>query len=260
MAAQNKQVLRDTDAAAVRLAKMLVRAARHGALATLDPETGAPLASRVAVATDIDGAPLILVSALSAHTGALERDARCSLLVGEPGKGDPLAHARITVACRAQRLDRGDPTLERVERRFLARHPKARLYASFADFSYFRLEPQGASLNGGFGRAYALDAAELLTAGPANEALAAAEASAVAHMNADHSDAVQLYARHFAGLDGEGWILTALDAEGLDLARGDETGRVFFAEALADAGALRPLLVAMARQARDAARGGIAKI
>ena len=64
-------------------------------------ETGAPLASRVGVATDIDGAPLILVSMLSAHTPAILADPRCSLLVGEPGKGDPLAHPRLTLICRA---------------------------------------------------------------------------------------------------------------------------------------------------------------
>ncbi|TIT59285.1 MAG: HugZ family protein, partial [Mesorhizobium sp.] len=87
MVDRKKDVIRETDAAAVRLAKTLIRGARFGALAVIDPETGAPLASRVGVATDSDGAPLILVSMLSAHTGALLADPRCSLLVGEPGKG-----------------------------------------------------------------------------------------------------------------------------------------------------------------------------
>src|SRR5688572_13428223 len=132
-----KDVLRPTDAEAIRLARTLLRAARYGALAVLEPATGVPLASRVALATDHDGAPLILVSALSAHTGALIADPRCSLLVGEPGRGDPLAHPRMTLVCRAEKLERGTPEQARAERRFLSRHPKAALYAGFGDFSYF---------------------------------------------------------------------------------------------------------------------------
>ncbi|TJW76115.1 MAG: HugZ family protein, partial [Mesorhizobium sp.] len=66
MAETRKDVIRETDAEAVRLAKTLVRSARFGALAVIEPGTGAPLASRVGVATDMDGAPLILVSMLSA--------------------------------------------------------------------------------------------------------------------------------------------------------------------------------------------------
>lgn len=164
MAEDRKNVIRKTDADAVALAQSLIRTARYGALAVLDPETGAPLASRVAAATDSDGAPLILVSSLSAHTGALLADPRCSLLLGEPGKGDPLAHPRISLACRATRLEHGSPQDERARRRYLARHPKAKLYAGFADFSFFRLEPEGASLNGGFGKAYLLARDQLLFA------------------------------------------------------------------------------------------------
>src|SRR5689334_17624426 len=100
-----KDVIRETDAEAVRLAKTLIRTARYGALAVLEPNTGSPLASRVGVATDADGTPLILVSQLSAHTGAILADPRCSLLVGETGKGDPLAHPRITLVCRAVKLE-----------------------------------------------------------------------------------------------------------------------------------------------------------
>ncbi|MDP3897999.1 MAG: pyridoxamine 5'-phosphate oxidase family protein, partial [Mesorhizobium sp.] len=73
-----KDVIRTTDAEAIRLARTLLRSARFGALAVLDPDTGAPLASRVGIATDLDGAPLILVSGLSAHTRALVADPRCS--------------------------------------------------------------------------------------------------------------------------------------------------------------------------------------
>ena len=37
------------------------------------------------------------MSELAGHRQALERNGACSLLVGEPGKGDPLAHPRVTL-------------------------------------------------------------------------------------------------------------------------------------------------------------------
>ena len=49
-------------------ARHLLRTIRAGALATCDAgRDGHPLATLVSVATDIDGAPLLLLSQLSAH-------------------------------------------------------------------------------------------------------------------------------------------------------------------------------------------------
>lgn len=248
---EEKNVIRETDAEAIRLARTLVRTARYGALAVLEPGSGAPLASRVATATDLDGTPLILVSALSGHTAALLADPRCSLLVGEPGKGDPLAHPRITLRCLAEKLERGTPDQARAERRYLNRHPKARLYAGFADFSFFRLQLEGASLNGGFGKAYRLTRSDLIADHPANGSIATAEQSAVEHMNADHRDAVDAYARAFAGARADGWTITGIDAEGLDIALGEDSRRIFFEAPLENAAAMRSVLVTLVQQARQ---------
>src|ERR1700730_5466003 len=79
------------------LGKSLLRGIRAGTLATLDRNTGHPFASLVNVATDTDGSPVILVSRLSTHTANLEIDGRASLLLAQTGKGDPLAHPRLTV-------------------------------------------------------------------------------------------------------------------------------------------------------------------
>lgn len=256
---EKKDVLRPTDAEAIRLARTLIRTARWGALAVLEPGTGAPLASRVAVATDIDGAPVILVSSLAGHTAGLAADPRCSLLLGEPGKGDPLAHPRITISATAQRIARNAPQHGRIEWRFLSRNPKARLYAGFPDFAFFRLEPDRASLNGGFGKAFALTRGDLLVEAAANDALASSEASAVNHMNADHADAVEIYARAFAGAAPGPWRLTGIDAEGIDLANGDDARRIFFPAPLDSAAQMRAALVRMAQDGRaalqDAAAG-----
>lgn len=253
MEEKKKDVLRETDDQAIRLARTLLRASRYGALAVLDPGTGAPMASRVAVASDHDGTPIILISGLSAHTGAVEADPRCSLLLGELGKGDPLAHPRITIACRAEKIARDDPRHGRIEWRFLSHNPKSKLYAGLGDFSFFRLVPQGASLNGGFGKAYALTAENLITAGPTLDAIAAAEPGAVKHMNEDHGDAIARYAIHFGKVREQAdWVMTGIDADGFDLAAGDRVLRIFFAKPLVDAQDMHKTLVAMAIEARQA--------
>ena len=162
MTEPGKAVLLETTGEAVALARRLIRTARHGVIATLDPKSGRPIATRVGLATDAAGTPVILVSALAAHTPALRADPRCSLLIGEPGKGDPLAHPRITLHCDAREIERGNPEEARIAARYLAHNPKAELYAGLGDFRYFRLEPLAASLNAGFGKAYALSADEVL--------------------------------------------------------------------------------------------------
>jgi putative heme iron utilization protein len=164
--ADKPQILRDTDDDARRLARVLVRGARYMALAVLEPESGHPSASRVLTGTDADGVPVILVSGLSNHTKALAADPRCSLLAGEPAKGDPLAHPRISVQCNAEMVAPQSEDHVRIRQRFVDRHPKAQLYVDFPDFCFFKLLPQSASLNGGFGRAYHLPGSDLMIAEP----------------------------------------------------------------------------------------------
>lgn len=149
------------DAGARALARSLIDGTPHGALGTLEPGSGYPLSTRVAVATDEHGHPLLLMSTLSAHTQSLLVDARCSLLLGEPGGGDPLAHPRITLIGQAQRLSPGSEAHSQARARWLARHPKAQLYIDFGDFSLWRIQPERALLNGGFGRAWLLSAQDL---------------------------------------------------------------------------------------------------
>lgn len=247
---KKKDVLRETDDEARRLAKGLMRSARFGAIAVIEPETGHPMASRVAVSSDMDGTPVILISTLSGHTGGLAADRRCSLLLGEPGKGDPLAHPRITLFCAAERLERGSAVHDRVRRRYLAHHPKAALYADFGDFAFFRLNVERASLNGGFGKAYALKRQDLVLPEEAWSAIADWEEGAVDHMNEDHQEAISLYAKVLLKQTGDKWSLASLDPEGMDLRAGDRMVRLWFDTLLSEPGTLRPVLVELAKKAR----------
>ena len=248
------------------LARHLLRTIRAGALATCDgARDGHPLATLVSLATDIDGAPLLLLSQLSAHRTNLERDPRASLLLAARGKGDPLAHPRLSLIGRVQRLDDADRAA-RARSRFLARHPKAKLYADFSDFAWFRMEVEAGHLNGGFARAAALTRDDLILDLTGAGALLAAHDGAVAHMNEDHADALALYATRLAGAgeDGDGastpdgesvpggaWRITGLDPEGLDLACGDHCTRIPFPTPVTTPDALRAVLVDLARKARS---------
>ena len=232
-------------------AKILLRTVRAGALATIDRNTGHPFASLVNLATDSDGSPLILVSRLATHTANLEKDSRGSVLLAVTGKGDPLAYPRLTVIGSFSRIEHDNPGEPRLRRRFLARHPKAELYADFGDFSFWRLAVVSAHLNGGFARAADLKAADLMTDISGAEDLLQAEAGAVAHMNGDHAEAVRLYATKLLGAEDGPWRLTGLDPDGLDLACGDAVLRLQFQQRVTTAQQLRNVVAALARQARE---------
>lgn len=246
MVKPKSDVLQPVDGDARRLAKSLLRTARFAALGTLDHFDGSPSVSRVALATAMNGDACFLISGLSGHFGNLEADGRCSLLVGEPGKGDPLAHARMTLIGRADKLT-SDPIRAQIKARYLMRHPKSSLYADFSDFAFWRFRCERVSLNAGFGKAYALTPADITTDLSRVAGLEDAEAGAVAHMNADHGDAVDHYASQ-AGGDEAGWRLSCIDPEGVDLARGDRTARLWFEAPMTSTAQLRPILVALAKR------------
>jgi putative heme iron utilization protein len=154
--------IRPTDDEARALGQRLLAEARHGALGVLDPASGRPHVTRIALAQAPDGEPLTLISALSTHTAALRADPRCSLLVGEPGeRGDALTHPRMTLTCHAAFTEHGSPAYADLRAHYLRHHPKARLYIDFTDFSFATLAVSRADLNGGFGKAFSLTPTDL---------------------------------------------------------------------------------------------------
>jgi putative heme iron utilization protein len=221
-------------------ARRLVRAADRAVLATL--MEGAPYASLVLTACDQQGAPLLLLSRLAQHTMNLERDPRVSLLFdATQGLDDPLTGARVSLQGRAERVDAAA-----LRARYLARHPSAEAYVGFADFGLFRVVPGRAHLVAGFGRIHWID--DLLA--PPAPALETAEPGICAHMNADHADAVDLYAQKLCGREGAGWRLAGVDPEGVDLRRGGSVARLDFGSIVTDAAAARAELVRLVKVAR----------
>jgi putative heme iron utilization protein len=201
-------------------ARRLLRAARFATMAT--SAQGQPFASMVTPACMPDFSIVLFLSDLSEHTRHLRSDPRCSLLVsGPPAEANPQTAPRVTVTGLAESVD--DPALKA---RYLAVHPYASLYAAFADFHLWRIKPLNALFVGG-------------------AAVAAAEASIIAHCNQDHATALAAIARE----PGD-WRMVTADVDGCDLAQEERVVRIPWASPAASAGDIRSELVRLAREAR----------
>jgi len=155
--------IRKTDADAIALARSLIGAARFGALGVIDPATGHPHVTRIALASTDTGTPLGLISDLSHHTTALRKNPHASLLIGEPErKGDPLTYPRLTLSCSTEFIGRDSPDHKTLRAHYLAQNPKSKLYIDFTDFNLVLFHPTIADLNGGFGKAYKLTTEDIL--------------------------------------------------------------------------------------------------
>jgi heme iron utilization protein len=134
-------------------ARELYLSAHYGTLATVTAR-GAPFASLVALAQDDHGCPVFITSHLSAHTAHLERDSRVALLVAKIGEGDPLTHARLTLMGTVTSIRPGTEGYNALRERYLRQNPAASLYVDLPGFWFWKIAPESASLNAGFGKAW----------------------------------------------------------------------------------------------------------
>jgi heme iron utilization protein len=226
-------------------ARRLMRAARTATLATL-LDDGTPYASLVKPASDMAGRPVILVSRLAWHTRNLQADGRASLLFAAPALDrDPLEAARVTAIGRLAPCPR-----EACAERFLACHPDAAAYAGFADFSFWRMEVERCHAVAGFGRIETFEASTVVLARARAQAMERLAPEALAHMNADHREALALYATRLLDQPAADWRAVSLDPDGIDLSDGKRSVRLAFATSVATPAELRASLKALAEQAR----------
>jgi len=237
-------------------ARTLVAGTNVATLATLTQD-GDPWASFVTYGALDDGSPVLCVSRLAEHGRNLDADPRASLAVVQPdAPADPLASARVTLAGVARRPS--DDELLAARAVHLAAVPAARYYIDYSDFSLWVLDVQRVRWVGGYGR---MDSAE----GPAYaesvpDPVAAVAPGAIAHLNADHADALLLMAQALGGYpDSTAATCTGADRLGLDLSvdtpRGRGTTRVGYATPLTAADGLRAATVELTRRAREHAKG-----
>lgn len=203
-------------------ARRVLRTVKVGALATLWNDRKFPFVSLVNVAAAMDGSPLLLLSNLARHSRHIAGNSNVSLLLAEKSKGDALAHPRLTLMGNVRQVM--DPGLKA---RFLRWHPKARLYAGFADFSLFRIEMEEAHFNGGFARAGALQRDDILTSLAGADEILAKENDMVADANSRNAAAIEAWGSVILKRPGR-WRLAGIHPEGCELALRDNIALLSF--------------------------------
>ena len=139
--------------------------------------------------------------------------------------------------------------------KYLARHENSRYWVDFSDFSFFRLQPIDLYYVGGFRVMGWVEARDYEHAAP--DPLAEAAPAILAHMNADHVDAMILLAGLHAGIEATEATMTSVDRLGFSLrlktTDGVKGARINFLREVATPQDTRAVLVEMVREAR--ARG-----
>lgn len=143
-------------------ARALLLSESVGVLSTISVRrAGTPYGSITPYALAPDGAPLLLLSGLAAHTHNLKADPRAGLFVGDrSAAADPQAGARLSLLGQVAPLPASDAPEARA--RYLARWPQAAQYLALSDFSFWRFQIEEARLVAGFGEIRWLPAGALL--------------------------------------------------------------------------------------------------
>lgn len=236
-------------------ARTLASRVQVGSLCTLvaTEPAGYPYGSFVTFALD-EGSPVFLISTLAEHTRNLLADPRASLLITEPGDGDPLARGRVTLIGPCTRLT--EEAQQRARAAFCAAHPDSAYYIDFADFGLFGLKVTAVRYIGGYGRMSWVGCEDWYRAAP--DPLAAHAAGILEHMNEDHRDTLVLYCRAFSrAADTSAAVMTGVDRYGFEMsattAAGPRPIRLGFTQPVATPEQVRTELVALAKQARASA-------
>lgn len=225
--------------------RTLLAAARTGMLATLG-EGGYPFGSVVAPAVDGRGRPLLLLSDLAVHSHNLKADPRASLMVTEPGDGDPLDLARVTVIGPVAEVTGADGAAALAD--YQRVHPGG--LGTDHGFRIYRLDVESVRFVGGFARMSWVDATAYVAAEP--DPLLPHVAGIVEHMNDDHGAAMVLYCQVFAHRPATTEArMVGIDRYGFTMVTAGDHVRLAFPEQVTTPTGARQALVAMVQEARS---------
>ncbi len=223
-----------------------------GTLSTLSRKRdGFPFGSLMPYALDGQGHPIFLISSMAMHTQNLNADPRASLFVAQgTADEDPLGAARATLIGEARRMP--ENKLVEAHEPYLKKHPNSQYWIDFADFNFYRLQVLEIYYVGGFGVMGWVEAREYDAAMP--DPLAPSADAILAHMNADHLDAMILLARTHTGIEATEAAMTAVDRLGFHLrlktAEGVKGTRINYPGEVRSSQEARKALVEMVRQAK----------
>ncbi|MDR0280968.1 MAG: HugZ family protein [Paucimonas sp.] len=228
-------------ATVARQARELLLKEYRGVLSTHSKSMpGFPFGSVVPYCLDADGNPLILISRIAQHTHNLQKDPKCSLLVGERGAEDVQAVGRLTVLAEARKLEDA-AAIEAAAERYYRYFPDSRNYHSAHDFDFWVLQPVRHRYIGGFGAIHWIDHLTL-----ANPFAGKAELSMVEHMNSDHAKAIAHYVTLSGLPDTQPAQLAGIDSEGMHLRIGQALYWLAFPEPCNTPTQVREALVLLA--------------
>jgi putative heme iron utilization protein len=233
-------------------ARTIAASTNTGTLATLTAG-GDPWASFVTYGL-LGGAPVLCVSNLAEHGRNLAGNPRASIAIVAPTDDpDPLASGRVTLAGVVER-PAGDE-LAAAREAHLSAVAAAKYYIDYTDFTVWVLRVQRVRWVGGYGRMDSATGEDYAAAEP--DPVAPHAAGAVAHLNADHAEALVAMAKTLGGYpDTTAATCTGADRYGLDLRiiteRGVAYPRIGYAAPIDSIDELRSATVALARLARQA--------
>lgn len=215
--------------AALTVARNLLHTAPVASLSTIDAKSGYPYGTVTNLAVDADGTPYFFAAWLSLHARNMAADNRVSLTMSQPGATDVLAQPRLTLVGRVEMIHAKDWKPE-MERRYLARFPKSKLYLGLPDALFYRMAVEDLQLNGGPARNAVSDVtpAKLRISLAGADRLMAAEPDLLQAINSTEGDASRL-AVQAGGKEGR-WKATGLDPEGIDLAGAKTFVRLWFSK------------------------------
>ena len=228
-------------------ARELLGACYDGVLSTISVAMpGYPFGSVVPFCPDAEGHPVILIANIAQHQKNLVADPRASLMVFDRSVDDLQSNGRLTLLADAERLPVSD---ELTPARYYRYFPEATDYHLTHGFEFWRLRVRRLRFIGGFGSIHWLEPDAVLSANPF---VGEAEASMVAHMNADHVDAMRDYLRPRLGdaVDAMEPALAGVDREGIHVRTGQRIHRVAFPTPVEQPMEVRKALVALAAQVR----------
>lgn len=237
-------------------ARQFLRSTHRAILSTHSAKfDGYPFGSVAPFVLDHDCQPVILISDIAEHTKNIATNPKVSLLVFA-GDEDLQANARLTLIGNAIKTNKDDANLRA---RYLRYLPQAASYFDMHDFSFYRIEITQVRYIAGFGKMGWVTGSDLLSDNTVNTSqLATLETSMIEHMNADHSDSLIAYCKHFHALDAINAKIIGIDSEGFDVsaelvatANQPLTLRFKFEQPIDDAQSARAAFVSMSKAAKS---------
>lgn len=227
---------------------------RTAVLSTLSrTHQGYPFLSLVPYDVDFMGRVIIYISKIAEHYKNLTLNSKASVFIPDlHAWQDPQPYGRITILGDFASVP--EKELPAVQASYEKRFPDSIPHSLTHDFVYFRSTVERVRWISGFGEIYWIsgDSFQSCSLDP----LSYAGMGICEHMNADHSDALVLYAKHLASIEPDTGkvVMVFVSSVGftLQVARQSGTKRVniLFPKSVSSAGEARAVFIEMLKECR----------